>query len=83
MNHSPTQSPVAPRPTVIATMTFPEAMQAIIEGQIITKMEWGDPEIRCHLMNGLLCIFRHDTDNQWHPWSISDGDMAGTDWIVV
>ena len=87
MNHSPTQSPVEPHPTVIATMDFFEALRQVAKGETITKLEWDNPRIKCQMMpsnnNAILMIFRADIDSKWHSWIINDGDMAGTDWIVI
>ena len=79
-----TSSPLpaqSPRAVETDTMTFPEAIQAIIDGKTISKLEWSDAEtFYGQLRNGTLQI--HLADG-WHTWIISDGDLAGLDWIVL
>lgn len=61
---------------------FPEAMRQVILGKEITKLEWGDPRIRGVLKDGRLKIFL-TSNNRWNDWIISDGDLLGTDWMVI
>lgn len=92
---SPAQPPTQ-KPKL--TMDFFDALRQVLDGRQITKLEWKDSEIRVlmaeqnignafHLM---LCIRRPNgqdisgekifsTAKLW----VSDGDMLGTDWIVV
>lgn len=62
------------------TMTFSQAMEAVRDGQRITKLEWTEPEVYCELRDNLLMIHRN---NNWHTWTINDGDIFGTDWVTV
>lgn len=64
----------------MATMTFPQAIQAVIDGKRITKLEWGNPEDWCELRDTWLKIRRNGT---WFVWQVNDGDMLGADWIVL
>lgn len=64
-------------PTV-ETMTFPQAIEAMTNGDAVTKLEWNDPEIFCLLKSGRLTIHN---EKGFHDWIISDGDMAGNDWV--
>lgn len=61
-------------------MTFSEAMDEVINGKVITKIEWKNRDIFCLLKSGILQIH---IDGQFKNWIISDGDMLGTDWIVL
>lgn len=61
-------------------MTFPDALQAVIDGRRITKLEWHDDNAYGELRGGHLQL--HKADGKWYDWIISDGDMAGADWIV-
>lgn len=81
-------SPIASiRATV--TVSFPEAIQAIIDGHHITKLEWDDPKCYGTLRRGFLMLSLHHPETedpgeyQWHQWIITDGDLAGTDWIIL
>lgn len=62
------------------TMSFPEAMQEVIDGYRITKLEWDNIEHYAMLRNGLLMIYLADG---WHKWIVNDGDMMGMDWIIL
>jgi hypothetical protein len=62
-------------------MTFPEAIQKIIDGGKVTKKEWGNPAIYLLLDDGLLRIKK--ADGSIVPLFVSDGDMHGTDWYSV
>ena len=62
------------------TMTFPEAMKQIIQGEKVTKLEWNDPETYLILTTHL---YLHKSAGTEHPLIVSDGDMLGEDWIVV
>ena len=64
----------------VQTLTFPDAMQSVIDGYRITKQEWGNSGHYVELRNGLLMIY---LDDGWHKWIINDGDMMGTDWIIL
>ena len=68
-------------PTPNKTMSFPEAIKAIIDGKKITKLEWNDPEVFGVLRDGLLMLY--GPDEEWHKWIISDGDLTGEDWVTV
>ena len=73
-----TSSPIPIR--TIATLTFPEAAQAIIDGHRVSKLEWENKEHFAELRNGSLMLRLSDG---WHTWIVGDGDMLGTDWIIV
>lgn len=64
----------------ITTLTFPEAMQAIIDSKRISKLEWENKEHLAELREGFLMI---RLDDGWHTWVVSDGDMLGTDWVII
>jgi len=73
----------SPRPTKPVTMDFPDAMREVIAGKKIAKLEWaekGEPECYALLNAGMLQIFRGAS---FHAWNVSDGDLAGEDYIVV
>lgn len=77
MNSSPvieTPQEVEPK-----TMTFTEAIEEIINGKVVTKLEWENKEIFCLLKSGLLTIHN---EKGFHSWIVSEEDMAGTDWVI-
>ena len=79
MDNRAIRGQVALVPSQAGTMTFCMAIEAILAGQTITKIEWDDPNIYGQLRNGILMLYRND---QWHQWILNDGDMLGTDWII-
>ena len=61
-------------------LDFPEALRAVTAGHRITKAEWGDDEYYGVLRDGLLILHKPDG---FHTWIVSEGDLAGTDWIIL
>jgi len=64
----------------IKQLSFPAAIAAVIVGERITRLEWGDPSAYGMLRGGMLQIHR---DGEWFNWLVSDGDMLGQDWVVL
>lgn len=75
-------SPVYNRPLNADTLlSFPEAIKAVKEGKKITKIEWDNENIYGVLKDGFLML--HKADGQFYQWILSDGDVIGTDFIVL
>jgi hypothetical protein len=74
-------SPVPQKLNKIQTLTFFEALKQVADGKKITKLEWNDKDIYGELVDGKVTI--HLKDGLSHPWTISDGDLNGSDWIVI
>lgn len=76
-------SPVLPKKTESApiTMDFPAAIRALINGSLITRLEWNNDDY-CLLQNGWLRIFT-SSDEKFHDWLVSEGDMAVSDWVII
>lgn len=72
-------SPV-PKKKAERMFTFGEAMELVKDGKKITKLEWGTNEEYGFLKDGYLMIFR---SNKFFIWQVSDGDLLGTDWVIV
>lgn len=71
-------SPKARKPV---TFDFPEAMSEVRAGKKVTKLEWAEKgEAECHVLlrEGRLQIFRN---GRFSDWVISDGDVAGEDYV--
>lgn len=62
------------------TLTFPQAMEAVIEGKRVTKKEWDDVDSYGVMKDGYLIIHRDGKD---HQWLVSEADMVGKDFIVI
>lgn len=77
---SPSASPTSPSKPVVATMNFPDAIRAVIDGHQVTKQEWQNPGIYVYRNDGFLKI--HKADGSEHALMVSDGDLLGTDWLL-
>jgi len=61
------------------TMDFFDALKRISEGKMVSRVSWANKD-HCLMKDGWLVIF---TKDEYHTWSINDGDMDGQDWIIV
>lgn len=61
-------------------LTFPDAMREVISGKKVRRLEWENKEEYGILSEGYLRVYR---DNIFYIWSVNDGDMYASDWIVV
>ena len=73
---SPTPTPIGRE---IKIMTFPEAIAKVIDGKMITKLEWADPSSYGILKDGRLKIVLKERE---FDWILSDGDLMGLDYII-
>lgn len=75
----------SPRPTdkVLEQVDFGTAMEAVVNGKKATKLEWGNPEEYIFLRATILHIRRETPDGTEHVWRVSDGDVRGTDWVIL
>ena len=64
---------------VPVTMSFPDAIRRVINGERITRISWGNDDYGL-LKDGWLTIF---TKGEFHTWSINDGDLEGEDWVIL
>ncbi len=72
--HTPTQ-------VGISSMDFYEALEQIICGEKIHKLEWKDKNFYGTLENGVLAL--HKPDGKNYHWIISQADITGKDYIIV
>lgn len=74
MNASPTK-------ITKQSLTFPEALSKILEGERVTRLEWeNESEYGLMLSDGFLGI-RHD--NQLYSWKLHQSDLLAEDWVIV
>lgn len=73
-------TPVEPEESSAVTMSFPDAIREIIRGNKVRRVSWPSEEDYGLLREGWLEIF---TNNGFHVWKVSDGDMEGNDWIII
>ena len=62
-------------------LNFSNAMQKIVDGAKVHKLEWEDKTYYAVREDGFLML--HKPDGQFHQWLISEADMLGTDYIVL
>jgi len=62
------------------TLSFPDAVQAIIEGYRVTKLEWNNSNLFGCLLNDRLMIHLEDG---YHPWIVATGDLFAEDWVIL
>ena len=62
------------------TLTFPQAIEAIIDGKKATRKEWEDIESYGIMKDGFLIIHRDGKDFQW---LVSESDMVAKDYIIL
>lgn len=84
---SPSSSPVN-----TPGMNFPAAIQQVMKGHRVTRLEWENPEIWLIMFYwGALnpkqpagkYLSIHHADGAMNPLVIGDGDLMGDDWVVV
>lgn len=61
-------------------LTFPQAMEEVIQGNIVTRLSWTSQTSYALLKDNWLMIY---IDGDFHVWSINDGDLLTMDWIVM
>lgn len=71
---------LSPVPKPQEEMDFPTALQAVMDGKKITRKLWNN-EDSVVKWGGFLSLRK--ASGQMHQLLVSDGDLHGTDWIVV
>jgi len=62
-------------------LNFGQAMEIVLLDKKIHKLEWKDRSYYGFLENGILKL--HKPDGKTAQWIISDGDLGGTDYVVL
>lgn len=68
------------------TFDFPEAMKQVNLGKKVHKLEWKDREYYGFTYDDKSfgpCLCIHKPDDKIYYWVISNGDLGGTDYIVL
>ena len=63
------------------TMNFFDALKEVLAGKKIHKLEWEDKGFYGYIKDAILTL--HKPEGTDHGWIITDGDMVGTDFIVL
>lgn len=64
----------------IMVLNFPNAIQEVINGKRINRLEWNNKEEYGVLKDSWLMIYRN---GKFYQWTVSDGDMLAEDWITI
>ena len=80
--------PTSPRFPVVAPsasvqyelLNFNEALEALLEGNRVSKTEWNDKEIWFEMRSARLHIHKHDG---YHTLIVSEGDIIGQDYFIL
>ncbi len=67
---------------LVGDMSFGSAMNAVLNGERVRRADWEDEEVYLTMRDEQLMIFKTE-DKLLHPLTISGGDIAGTDWVVM
>jgi len=66
---------------VHSLLDFPSAIKKVIEGNKIYRLEWKNEEFYGMLKDSHLKL--HKPDGKFYDWILNDGDLKGTDWIIL
>lgn len=77
------ESPVKDATPVNQTklLTFYDAMERVLDGRMVSKLEWNDTQFYGVLEKDILML--HKPDGKLYNWIIIRGDIAGNDWFVL
>jgi hypothetical protein len=76
-----TQSPIMQTEKLPVQMDFYDALREIMEGKIVTKLEWKNKGYYGVLDGSFLKL--HKPDGKLYSWILNDGDINGTDYVLV
>lgn len=65
------------------TMDFMKALEKVLNGGKITKLEWKNSRIYGFLSPTTNHLSLHKEDGKDYDWIVNDGDLNGTDWIYI
>ena len=76
-------SPIPNKKTDSASsgINFYQALELVANGKKVTKIEWGNKDIYGYLKDGILTL--HKENEKDYHWLVSDGDLAGIDYIEL
>ena len=62
-------------------MDFPSAIQKVIKGYKVTKLEWKNPAVFVFIYDEYLTITKED--GNMAQLILREADLVGTDWVIV
>ena len=70
--------------TPIILLGFERAIDAMLEGENVTREEWKDKRTYGLLKDGILQLHKKGEDKETtHPWILNDADLVSDDWYVL
>ena len=74
-------SQLSPKPVEAQQLlSFYDALREVAKGNRMTRISWNDENEYGVLLEGTLTIH---TKGAFHGWLVNDGDLEGTDWILL
>lgn len=68
----------------IILVGFERALDALLEGEKITRQEWNDKRTYGLLKEGILQLHKKgEKESELHPWILNEGDLTSDDWYVL
>lgn len=65
----------------MASMDFNEALDQLLDGKKIHKLEWNDLNYYGIMNKEILSL--HKPDGKTYQWAISEADICGKDYVVI
>ena len=70
--------------TPIILLGFERTIDAMLEGEKVTREEWNDKRTYGLLKDGILQLHKKGEDKEiTHPWILNEGDLVSDDWYVL
>ena len=63
-------------------MSFSKALDRLVEGYDVRRMEWDDKETYFTMRDEKLMIYKPES-KQFHPLILTVADITATDWVVI
>ena len=68
-------------PALNKQLNFYDALKSVMGGKKVTKSEWNNKEVYGVLDEARLKL--HKSDGKLYDWILSDGDILGSDYIIL
>lgn len=76
-----TQSPLPNKGVAVKQLNFYDALKEVMNSKKMTRQEWNDKE--CYGLLNETRLRLHKADGKLYEWNLTDGDILGTDWIII
>ena len=80
------QSPLPNKKKVKLEMSFPHALEVVIGGGKVRRLEWADQKEHLVLKDEYLKVYRiktGETKYGFHALLVTEGDLMAIDWVSV